>query len=130
MEGMIIPSVHPSPVIHIDNSRTARDFLRRAIEPYNPSDVYHLIQRDTSGKVDKCEHGMQIARPPDHLLVSVLEADSGSTHEESKSGAGIGQRDGYGFGGRDDAENLWCVGDLELEDSTIREVVELEQEVH
>ena len=30
MEGMIIPSVHPSPVIHIDNSRTARDFLRRA----------------------------------------------------------------------------------------------------
>ena len=62
--------------------------------------------------------------------MSVLEADSGSTHRESKSGAGIGQRDGYGFGGRDDAENLWCVGDLELEDFTIREVVELEQEVH
>ena len=89
-----------------------------------------MIQRDTSGKVEKCEHGVQIALLPDHLLVSVLEADSGSTHGESKFGAGIGQRSGCGFGGHGDTENLWCVGDLEPEDFTIREVVELEQEVH
>ena len=119
-------SVHPSPVIHLDDSRTTRDFRRRAIEPHNPSDVYLLVQRDTSGKVDKCEHGVQTGRLPDHLLVSVLEVDSRSAHGESEFGAGIGQREGYGFWRRVDAENFWCVGDLEPEDLAVRGVVGLE----
>ena len=117
-------------MIHLDNSRTTRDFRGRAIEPHNPSDVYLLIQCDTTGEVDKCEHGVQTGRLPDHLLVSVLEVDSGSAHGESEFGAGIGQREGYGFRRRDNAENFWCVGDLEPEDFTVGGVVWLEQELH
>ena len=90
-------SVRPSPVIHLDNSRTTGDFRRRAIEPHNPSDVHLLIQRHTTGEVDKCEHGVQTDRLPDHLLVSMLEVDSGSTPGESEFGAGLRQRGGYGF---------------------------------
>ena len=124
-------SVHlASPVIHLDNSRTTRDFRRHAIEPYDPSDVYLLIQRHTTGEVDKCEHGVQTGRLPGHLLVSVLEVDSRSAHGESEFGAGIGQREGYGFWRRVDAENLWCVSDLEPEDFTVGGVVWLEQELH
>ena len=120
-------SVHLSPVIHLDNSRTTRDFRRHAIEPYDPGDVYLLIQRHTTGEVDKREHGVQTSRLPNHLLVSVLEVDSGSAHGESEFGhAGIGQREGYGFWCRDDDEYLWCVGDLEPEGFTVG-VVWLEQ---
>ena len=68
MEGVIVSSIHPSPVIHSDNSRTANDFLQRTIESHNPSDAYLLIQRNTSGEVDKREHGVQTDRLPDHLL--------------------------------------------------------------
>lgn len=85
---MIMYSIYPSSVIHLDNSGTARDFLRRAIEPYNPCDGHLLIQRETYGKVDKCEHGVQTARLPGHPLISVLEVDSGSAHREGELGAG------------------------------------------
>ena len=87
---MVMSSIPPSPVIHLDNSRTASDFVRRTIEPHNTRDIHLLIQRDTSGEVDKHEPGVQTDRLPDHLLVSVLEVDSRSAHGESELGAGIG----------------------------------------
>ena len=119
-------SDHPSPVIHLDNSRTTRDFLRRTTEPYyNPSDIYLLIQRHTSCEVDKCEHCVQTGHLPDHLQVSVPEVDSRSAPGESELGTGIGQRGGYGFWRRNDSENLWCVGDLEPEDFIVRGAVGL-----
>ena len=58
MEGVIVSSIHPSPVIHSDNSRTANDFLQCTIESHNPSNAYLLIQHDISGEVDKREHGV------------------------------------------------------------------------
>ena len=111
---MIVSSIHPSPVIHSDNSRTANDFLQRTIESHNPSDAYLLIQRNTSGEVDKREHGVQTDRLPDHLLVSVLKVDSRSAHGEGELGAGIGQREEYGFWHRDElrisgASLIWCL---------------------
>ena len=95
---MVMSSIPPSPVIHLDNSRTASDFVRRTIEPHNTRDIHLLIQRDTSGEVDKCEYGVQTARILDHLPVSVFKVDSRSAHVKSEFGAGIGQRGGTGFG--------------------------------
>lgn len=96
------------------NSRTAGDSIRRTIEPQNPSDVHLLIQRDTSSEVDKFEHSVQNARLLGRPLASVS----------------MGQREGCGFWRRDCAENVWCVGDLGPEDSTVRGVVGLDQELH
>lgn len=94
---MTVSLVHPSPMIHLNNSRTARDFLWHAVEP-STSDVHLLIQRDTANEVNKCEHGVQIAHLPDYPPVSMLGVDSGSTHRKSELGASIGQREDVGFG--------------------------------
>ena len=94
---MTVSSAHPSPMIHLDNSRTARDFLRHTVEP-STSDVHLLIQRDTANEVNKYEHGVQIAHLPDYPPVSMLGVDSGSAHRESELGASIGQREDVGFG--------------------------------
>ena len=77
---MVMSSIPPSPVIHLDNPRTASDFVGRTIEPHKTCEIHLLIQRDTSGEVDKCEHGVQITHILDHLPVSVLKVDSRSAH--------------------------------------------------
>ena len=56
----------------------------------------------------------------------MLKVDSRSAHGEGELGAGIGQREEYGFWHRDDAEDLWRVVDLVPEDFTVRGVVGLE----
>lgn len=114
----------------LHDSRTARDFLRHAIEPQNPSDVHLFIQRDTSSEVEKSEHGARIAHLLGYPLASVLKIDSGSTHREGELGASIGQREGCGLWRRDGAESVWCVSDLGTEDLTVRGVVGLDQELH
>ena len=98
--------------------------------PYNrvPA-MFTLIQRKTSGKADRVVHRVHIVHRPGHLLSSLLEIGSRSVHGEGELGAGIGEREGCEFWHAEDVENLWHVGDLEPEDSTIGLTVGLDQEL-
>lgn len=73
---MVMSSVHASPMVHLNDSNTASDLLRRATPPHNTNDVHLSIQRRTSS------HGVRAARLLGHPLVIVLEIDSGCTHRE------------------------------------------------
>lgn len=117
-------------MIYLDNANTVCDFRRRPIDPHNARNVNLLVQSDTSSGVDKVVNGLDIGRLPSHLLKSVLEIDSGSTHRKGELGIVVRGRVGCGFRRRDNTENLWCVGGLDPKHLTVRRVVGLDQELH
>lgn len=65
---------------------------------------------------------------PGHLLASFLQIGSGSTRGEGEFGTGIGQREECGLWGGKNFENLWHLGNLEPENSTIGVAVGLDQD--
>jgi len=59
----------PLPVVYLNNPNPIADSPRCTVEPHDTGDVHFLIQRDTSGRVNKLERGVDIVRLPCHLLV-------------------------------------------------------------
>ena len=91
--------------------------------------TFTLIQRQTSGEVDRVVHRVHILHRLGHLLPSLLEIGSGSVHGEGELGTGIGEREGCEFWRGEDVEQFWHVGYLEPENLTIGVTVGLDQEL-
>ena len=115
-------------MIHLDDANTTSNLQRRTIIPHGTSHIHVLIQRRTSGEVDKVVYRVLVVNRPGHLATRIT--GSGSAHGEGDLGAGIGQREGCGLWGGGDVENLRHVGDLEPENLTIGVVVGLDQVLH
>ena len=107
-------NVNLSAVVHFNEADTS-DTRRRPIGPHSTGDVHPLIQRVAIGKVDEVEKGVHVVGRPDHLI---LAASSRSTHRKGDLGAIIGEREPDRFGGRNDAEGLRVIGDLDPEELT------------
>ena len=75
-------------MIHLDDAKTTNDLQRRTIIPYSTSHVHVLIQRRTSGEVDKVVYRVLVESRPGHLATRII--GSGSAHGEGDLGAGIG----------------------------------------
>jgi hypothetical protein len=58
-----------------------------------------------------------------------LKSDPDPT-EEGEFGAVVGEREGCGCWRGDDAEDLWCVGNLEPKTLTVKRATRLGQELH
>ena len=131
MERIVVSSLYPLPVIHLNNPDATAYFVRRTIVPHDPSHIHQLVRGDTSGKVDKVEQVADAARLPDHLLVGLLEIDPRSAHRDGEFGAGERGRGGCGFWRRNNVEDVWNVGDLEPENLIFGfGVVRQDQELH
>ena len=122
----------PSLVVHFDDTdpTTTGQFRRRAVEPQNAGHVHPLIQRHTSGEVDKLVHSVHIVRLPDHLLMSLLGVGPRSANGEGEIAAVEGEREGIRRWRSDNAENLRRICDLDPENLTFRVVLRLDQELH
>ena len=108
-------SAYLSPVVHLNNADTTCDLQRRPINPHNSGDTHLSIQCDASSEVDKGEQVTDIIRLPLRLLITVLEVGSRSAHGDGDLGVIVGEGEGHGFWGGDNAEDIWRVGDLEPE---------------
>ena len=123
-------TVHPSPVIHLDDTNATSKLHRRAIIPHNAGDVHPLVQRRTPSKVDKVGDVEHVVHLPGELLVRVLEVDPGSAHGGGDIGADVGEGETHGLRGGDHAEEVWHVGDLEPENLVFGIVLGLDQVLH
>jgi len=113
-------------VVQLNNAITG-EFLRRRIDPHNPGDVHLLIQRNTSGRVGKLEHIVQVCHIPSHFPIRVVEIGSRSAHGEHEFGAVVGERERRGCWRRDDVQDIWHVGDLDPKRLSSRRVSGLEK---
>jgi hypothetical protein len=68
--------------------------------------------------------------PSKSSSVCFLEIDSGSAQGKGELAAVVEEKEGCGRWRSDNAEDLWRVGDLEYEISTVRGAVWLDQELH
>ena len=116
-------------VVDLDDAYSAGKRLGHTVEPNDTGHVHLLVYRDASSKIDKLVHVKGVVRRPDHLLL-FLGIGSGSAHGEGDFGAGVGEVDGFGFRGSDDAEDLWRVCDLDPEGLVFGGGVGLDQELH